>query len=102
MRKEWRGRGERGWRERRGRGRIDNLGAGYLNKKGKSWKRLRKGASSTSLRNRIEGGLGSVLIVESLWEGGSHIGHAIRSGVILPKDMIKLKGAGHEKLGFPM
>ena len=50
----------------------------------------------------MEGGLGSVLTVKSLWEGGSHIGHAICSGVILPKDMIKLKGAGHEKLGFPM
>ena len=58
--------------------------------------------SSTSLGNRIERGLGSILTDKTLREGGSHIGHAIRSGVVFPKDMINLIGAGHEELGFPM
>ena len=58
--------------------------------------------SSTSLGNMIERGLGSILTDKTLREGGSHICHAIRSGGVLPKDMINLVGAGHEELGFPM
>ena len=58
--------------------------------------------SNTSLGNRFERGLGSILTDKSLREGGSHIGHTVRCYVVLSEDVINIIEVGHEELGLPI